>query len=286
MAAPAPPTTHTKVFVGNLSYRTRDAGLKEAFTGANLNVISANIISRGNRSMGYGFVEFENEAEAKKAVEAMNKKELDGRDINVEIANPREESAEKAPRAAPSGGFRGGRGARGGRGRGARGGTRGGFIRGRGRGAYGATRGTGAPRGAGAPTRGGRGGRGRGRGAFFAGNFNRTRQGSPSPTTLFVANLPFAMEDAGLFEVFKDLKVKTAHVVKRPNGRSKGFGFVEFENADDQKAALDAVNGKQVDGRELIVKVALSSQDGQAKEAPAAGAAPAAGEAKPEEKTN
>lgn len=59
------------------------------------------------------------------------------------------------------------------------------------------------------------------------------------------------------------------------NGRSKGFGFVEFKNADDQQKALAAVEKKQVQGRELIVKVALTDQvhhEGAA----AAAAAPAA----------
>jgi len=46
--------------------------------------------------------------------------------------------------------------------------------------------------------------------------------------------------------------------VKKRSGRSKGFGFVEFENEQDQQKALTAVNNKQVDGRELVVKVALA----------------------------
>lgn len=70
------------------------------------------------------------------------------------------------------------------------------------------------------------------------------------------------MDDNGLSDAFKDLKIKSAHVVKRPNGRSKGFGFVEFNSQDDQQAALNAVKAKVVEGRELIVRVALSSQDG------------------------
>lgn len=57
-------------------------------------VVSANIISRGNRSRGYGFVEMATLAEAEKAVELMNKVEVSGRPIKVEVAKPREESAE------------------------------------------------------------------------------------------------------------------------------------------------------------------------------------------------
>jgi len=44
----------------------------------------------------------------------------------------------------------------------------------------------------------------------------------------------------------------------KKNARSKGFGFVEFENEKDQQAALAALNGKQVEGRDLIVKIALT----------------------------
>jgi RNA recognition motif-containing protein len=59
------------------------------------------------------------------------------------------------------------------------------------------------------------------------------------------------------------LKFKSAHVVKKRNGRSKGFGFVEFEAEEDQKKALQAINNKSIDGRELIVKVALTERSGQ-----------------------
>jgi RNA recognition motif-containing protein len=64
---------------------------------------SASIISRGSRSLGYGFVEMESEEEARKSVELLNKKVIDNREINVEIARPREEKpapAEGAPAAA------------------------------------------------------------------------------------------------------------------------------------------------------------------------------------------
>jgi len=46
--------------------------------------------------------------------------------------------------------------------------------------------------------------------------------------------------------------------VKKRNGLSKGYGFVEFDNEADQQKALKDVNGKIVDGRDLSVKVALT----------------------------
>jgi RNA recognition motif-containing protein len=59
------------------------------------------------------------------------------------------------------------------------------------------------------------------------------------------------------------LKFKSAHVVQKRNGRSKGFGFAEFDSHDDQQKALQALNAKKVDERELIVKVALTEQQQQ-----------------------
>jgi len=52
------------------------------------NSTEVSLITRGTRSLGYGFVTFSTEAEAKKAVEALNKKEVGGREINVEGARP------------------------------------------------------------------------------------------------------------------------------------------------------------------------------------------------------
>jgi len=63
------------------------------------------------------------------------------------------------------------------------------------------------------------------------------------------------------------LKVSKAHVVKNRNGRSKGFGFVEFDNDADQRAALTAAEKLVVDQRELIVKIALTAPEGQHKDA-------------------
>jgi len=79
-----------KVFVGNLSFRTVDSALAQFFEPAG-KVVSTNIITRGPRSLGYGFIEFETEDEARTAVNTLNKKQLDTREINVELAKPRVE---------------------------------------------------------------------------------------------------------------------------------------------------------------------------------------------------
>jgi len=55
--------------------------------------------------------------------------------------------------------------------------------------------------------------------------------------------------------------------VKKRSGRSKGFGFVEFDNEGDQQKALTALNNKQIEGRELVVKVALTENRTEGEEA-------------------
>jgi RNA recognition motif-containing protein len=82
----------TKLFVGSLAWATNDDGLKKFFEAAGT-VVSANVIvdRDTNRSRGFGFVEMSSDEEAKKAVEELNGKDLDGRAIVVSEARPREE---------------------------------------------------------------------------------------------------------------------------------------------------------------------------------------------------
>lgn len=253
----------TKVFVGNLSFKTNNKDLETEFEVAG-KVASANIITRGSRSLGYGFVEMESEEEAKKSVELLNKKMIDGREIKVEVARPREERPPQDPNAPVTNGAVGeARGAGVGRGRGGgrfRG--RGGRFRGRGGPRIGGAPingGEGAPIGGGSPQTGGPGGspQRRIRGPRPPRDLERAPR-TPSNDTLFVANLPFVIDDAGLSKIFEGLNIKSAHVVRKHNERSKGFGFVEFFSQDDQQKALAAVDKKQVEGRELSVKVALT----------------------------
>lgn len=80
------------LFIGSLAYATTDDGLK-AFFEAIGPVASARVITdrETGRSKGFGFVEFENEADNQKAVDELNGKELDGRAINVSLARPKED---------------------------------------------------------------------------------------------------------------------------------------------------------------------------------------------------
>ncbi len=77
----------TKLFVGSLPWSVNDDGLKAAFE-AHGQVVSAKVITdrQSGRSKGYGFVEMAEEGDATKAIEALNGKDLGGRNIVVSEA--------------------------------------------------------------------------------------------------------------------------------------------------------------------------------------------------------
>jgi RNA recognition motif-containing protein len=78
-----------KLYVGGLPFSTTDEELSELF-GAHGKVVSAKVITdrETGRSKGFGFVEFENDAEGKAAEAAMNGSDVGGRSINVNEARP------------------------------------------------------------------------------------------------------------------------------------------------------------------------------------------------------
>lgn len=82
-------------------------------------------------------------------------------------------------------------------------------------------------------------------------------------TKLFVGSLSYNINSDQLQELFTEYgKVDSANVINdRDTGRSKGFGFVEMSSDDEAKAAIDALNGKEVDGRAIIVNVARPKED-------------------------
>lgn len=80
---------------------------------------------------------------------------------------------------------------------------------------------------------------------------------------LFIGSLAYATTDDGLKAFFETIgPVASARVITdRESGRSKGFGFVEFENDDDNQKAVDQLNGKELDGREINVSLARPKED-------------------------
>ncbi len=113
-----------KLYVGNLSFSTSESQLQALFA-AHGAVASASLVMdrETGRPRGFGFVEMPNDAEAQAAMAALSGKNVDGRDLTVNEAKPRE---------AGGGGGRGGFGGGGSRGGGGGGGGRGGSGGGRG----------------------------------------------------------------------------------------------------------------------------------------------------------
>ena len=82
-------------------------------------------------------------------------------------------------------------------------------------------------------------------------------------TKLYVGNLPFSTTDSSLEELFGQAGTVTSAkvIIDRDTGRSKGFGFVEMSSDAEAKAAIAALDGKEIDGRNLKVNEAKPRED-------------------------
>jgi cold-inducible RNA-binding protein len=95
----------SRLFVGNLSYRTLENELQEYFSQAGaVNQVSLMMDKFTGKSRGFGFVEFANGTDALKAVEMFHGKEFQGRALTVNVAKPREERPFRPPQ--DRGGYR------------------------------------------------------------------------------------------------------------------------------------------------------------------------------------
>jgi cold-inducible RNA-binding protein len=81
---------------------------------------------------------------------------------------------------------------------------------------------------------------------------------------LFVGNLSFNTTDDGLMAAFSPFgNVISAKIITdRDSGRSRGFGFVQFEDAGTADEAMGVMNGTELDGREIRVDMAQERQRG------------------------
>ncbi|KAJ1461193.1 hypothetical protein M885DRAFT_508041 [Pelagophyceae sp. CCMP2097] len=76
--------------------------------------------------------------------------------------------------------------------------------------------------------------------------------------TLFVANIPFRYRDDDLAKIFDGhAEVASATVITDDTGRSRGFGFVDLVEKPAADVAIEALNGVDIEGREIIVRVGL-----------------------------
>jgi cold-inducible RNA-binding protein len=82
-------------------------------------------------------------------------------------------------------------------------------------------------------------------------------------TNLFVGNIPYTMDSDKLTQVFAQAgTVVSAKVISdKYSGRSRGFGFVEMATDEEAKNAIEMFNGKDVEGRPLVVNEARERQE-------------------------
>jgi len=293
-------STATKVFVGNLAYSTTEEDLLDAF-GKCGKVTEAKVVRRGNRSKGYGFVDFEEENDAQKSVEALDKVELNGRSINVQLStstntgeegdgdsqvrrrDKNDDRNDDRPRYNNNNNYRRNNNNYGG---GRYNNNNSSFRRNnwnnrddnrdnnrdnnRGnrdnRDNNRDNRDNNRDNNRGSPS---------GRRTYSLRkneNTENKRRYTPSNakkvesrTIVFVANLPYSYYDEDLVDLFKKCgDIKTAHVV-RTRGKSKGYGFVEFQSHEGQVAALEKMDNLTVEnsrGEERPLSVKIAMQEG------------------------
>jgi RNA recognition motif-containing protein len=82
-------------------------------------------------------------------------------------------------------------------------------------------------------------------------------------TKLYVGNLSFNTSNEDLQELFGQAgTVESVNIVEdRDTGRSRGFGFVEMSSKEEGAAAIEQLNGKEIDGRSLTVNEARPREE-------------------------
>lgn len=89
-------------------------------------------------------------------------------------------------------------------------------------------------------------------------------QDQNSGKKLYVGGLPYSTTDQELQDAFAQAGAVTSAtiVIDKMTGRSRGFGFVEMDSAENAQAAIDMWHGKEFGGRTLTVNVARPKTEG------------------------
>ncbi|KAI9371262.1 hypothetical protein BJX61DRAFT_38891 [Aspergillus egyptiacus] len=295
-----------RLYIGNLAYATTEGELKEFFKDYKIESVSIPVNPRNNRPVGYAFVDLATAHEATAAISALSGQEILQRKVSVQLARKPEPAESKAEGAAS-----GGEGASGNEGRKRTSGrTRG---RGRGRGRVGrGTRGGRSAQATEATEEQPTTASGETKVLGDVTNQNETvpptsesgkpagkprarpqkqrgppEDGIPSKTKVMVANLPYDLSEEKLKEIFAAYEPVSAKIALRPIPRfmikklqarneprkGRGFGFVTLGSEELQGKAVQEMNGKEIEGREIAVKVAIDSPGKEDDAAPAAGEA-------------
>ncbi|EHK20344.1 uncharacterized protein TRIVIDRAFT_127694, partial [Trichoderma virens Gv29-8] len=303
-AASASAAEGRRLYIGNLAYATTEGELKDFFKSYLVESVSIPKNPRTDRPVGYAFVDLSTPNEADRAIAELSGKEILERKVSVQLARKPEPAGEKPEGANGEGsGAEGTRRRASGRGRG----------RGRGRGGRGGRGGRNATGGdekkedASADAAGeaeplkditntasdeAKGDKNDKKNQNRPQRERRERgppaDGIPSKTKVMVANLPYDLtEEKKLLELFKEYEPSSAKIALRPIPRfmikklqargearkGRGFGFVTLASEELQQKAVAEMNGKEIEGREIAVKVAIDSPDKTDEEANAPAAA-------------
>ncbi|CAG7920021.1 unnamed protein product [Penicillium olsonii] len=278
-AAAASADEGRRLYIGNLAYATTEEELKEFFKSYTIETTSIPVNPRTNRPVGYAFVDIATAAEASAAIEALSGKEILQRKVSVQLARKPEPS--EAKEGATSGDAASGAEGRkraGGRGRG-RGRARGrGGRTGRSRAAQEGQESTEtateeAPLAETTNDKDAGSDAGKNRAARPQKQRGPPEDGIASKTKVMVANLPYDLTEDKLKEIFAAYEPVSAKVALRPIPRfmikklqarnerrkTRGFGFVNLASEELQAKAVSEMNGKDIDGRVIAVKVAIDS---------------------------
>ncbi|KAI5817717.1 hypothetical protein BZA77DRAFT_309295 [Pyronema omphalodes] len=294
-----------RLYIGNLAYSTTDEQLKEFFSGFSIESTSIPTNPRTGRAVGYAFVDLTTKEDADRAISELSGKEVQERKVSVQLARKpgsthtakKEAPTEEAPAAEgenqQAGQSKRGRGGIRGRGRGraARGGAKRNSNRAEASGDEKTTP-TNVP-GQALPlvestnvkAESSDAAQADANAAGFKGQAQKKKRGPPengvpSSTKIMVANLPYELSEEKLKELFAAYQPESAKIALRPIPRymvrklqargeprkGRGFGFVNLSSEDMQKKAVEEMNGKVVEGREIAVKVAIDTTDSEDKE--------------------
>ncbi|KAJ9149066.1 RNA-binding domain-containing protein [Pleurostoma richardsiae] len=266
-----------RLYIGNLAYATTEGELKEFFKGYLVESVSIPKNPRTDRPVGYAFVDLSTPTEAERAIAELSGKEILERKVSVQLARKPEPAGEKTEGANGEGEGTRRRHSTRGRGRASRGRGAGRARGGRGDDKH--EEGASTEDAAAAPAD-----------AAATTETSKTTQarpprerrergppadGIPSKNKVMVANLPYDLTEEKLKELFAAYEPSSAKIALRPIPRfmikklqargearkGRGFGFVTLANEEQQQKAVAEMNGKEIEGREIAVKVAIDSPD-------------------------